>query len=100
MDLQSSAAWSAIPEGKIRWLCGHFDGGKRGEVAAACGWHLQAYTEQGSSEPRWLTIAWGRILLPGHTTTVEAELYGLVQVSRAALSFVKFGRISFDGAHV
>eukprot|EP00973_Karenia_brevis_P001537 208663-Karenia_brevis.AAC.1 len=62
MDWRSSAAWAVSDTEKLHWLCAHFDGGKRGDDAAACGWHLQgcAAIAQDDSEPIWRTLAWGR----------------------------------------
>eukprot|EP00973_Karenia_brevis_P029176 4024799-Karenia_brevis.AAC.1 len=72
MDLRSSATWSFSQTEKLLWLCAHFDGGKRGEDTAACGWHLQgcaAYDDDGDSTPTWRTLAWGRLLLPAGTSS-------------------------------
>ena len=49
--------------------------GKRGELAASCGWHLQGSAcLNHEGEPVWHTLAWGSVLLDPATTTVEADL--------------------------
>ena len=96
MDSSSSAIWtssSSVPD--LERLCVNFDGGKRPDGSAACGWHLQGGTgreEDGTLE--WYTLAWGSLLLnPGETRTA-AELMGLTEAVAALCEWAEHQQIS------
>eukprot|EP00973_Karenia_brevis_P042456 5878196-Karenia_brevis.AAC.1 len=90
MDTKCSASWSDTSVStRMCWLCAQFDGGRREDGSASCGWHLQGCPrDHGLWEPTtWKTLAWGSVVLPVGTTTVDAELCGLVEATRAAVSW-------------
>ena len=94
MDSGTSSTWLnsdfRSPLGKI---CAHFDGGKRGHTAAACGWHLQGSPGvDAEGDALWITLAWGSTLLDPDTTTVAAELQGLLEATNAVVSWVSGSR--------
>ena len=69
-------------------LRGWFDGGRRSDSLASCGWLIKAaYTF--SPETSWCTIAWASVLLPAGTTTVDAELSGAARVTAAMCEIAK-----------
>ena len=100
MDKQASTVW--ISPGRhvtITKLCAHFDGGKRGNLSAACGWNLQGCVgTDANGDAEWDTLAYGSILLDPSTTTVEAELQGLREATHAVLSWATRATIDFNGA--
>ena len=99
MDNGYSTAW-VNPDMRcnMRKLCAHFDGGKRPGIAASCGWHLQgSFHSDADGEPIWDTLAWGSLLLDASCSTVDAELQGLVEATRAVLSWAQHDDIVFDG---
>ena len=100
MDQQRSTAWALTDQlPRMQQLCAHFDGGKRGNTAAACGWHLQGSPGIArDGEPIWITLAWGSVLLDPMTTTVGAEWQGLVEATHASLSWAALGRVSFHNS--
>jgi hypothetical protein len=102
MDKGASSIWQSTAEyPHMQQLCAHFDGGKRGDIAASSGWHLQGSCGQDvDGEPVWHTLAWGSVLLNSKVTTVEAELHGLTQALRATICWARYGEICFDGFEV
>ena len=101
MNELSSTVWHTdIIRPKIKMMCAHFDGGKK-ETLASCGWHLQGspgFDLEG--ETVWHTLAWGSVLLEDSVSSVEAELAGLVESTRATISWAKLGKVSFDNCRV
>ena len=82
-------------------VCAHFDGGKIGENVAACGWHLQGsscYDTEG--EPIWTILAWGSVLLEASSSTIDAELNGLLAATRALSSWAQYCKVTFSDHRV
>ena len=102
MDEKTSSMWhSTDMHPKMQQLCAHFDGGKRGDVATSCGWHLQGSLGADiDGEPVWHTLAWGSVLLDPGLTTVEAELAGLTEALGATLSWARHGLVHFADCRV
>jgi hypothetical protein len=98
MDSNTSTVWQTLEShSKMHQLCAHFDGGKRGDSSASCGWHLQgSYDLDTSGEPVWYTLAWGSVVLDPTVTSADAELHGLTEATRAVLSWARYGRVVFD----
>ena len=98
MDDCASATWHTCNKfPRMQQLCAHFDGGKRGDIAAACGWHLQGSHEvEPNGEPVWHTLAWGSLLLDPRITSSEAEFSGLAQAVQATLSWARCGAVFFN----
>ena len=98
MDNGTSATWiNTECRSQLVKICAHFDGGKRGDTAAACGWHLQGspgFDDHG--DVIWITLAWGSILLAPDVTTVDAELQGLYEASKATVSWATKGTVEFE----
>ena len=89
MDRQESEIWQSSERmPRMQQLRAHFDGGKRGNATASCGWHLEGSpAKDRDGHPLWRTIAHGSILLPPDTTTVESELLGMTEAIRAVTKF-------------
>ena len=80
----------------------HFDGVHREDGTSAFGWYVQACwcSERGPDSECWKEAASASVLLPTGTTSVDAELHGLEQVTQAILSLAMYGHIAFESCYV
>ena len=100
-DNRSSTWVNQRCSGIMLKLCAHFDGGKRGDTTAACGWHMQGSPgTDASGQAIWITLAWASVLLDPRVTTVEAELEGLREATHAILSWAETSIICFEDCRV
>ena len=95
MDTGSSSLWVAgTAASYLNLLCAHFDGGKRGDEAASCGWHLQGGTYSDDNKTsNWHMLAWGCLLLEPTTTSMDAELTGFRKAVQALCAWARNGRL-------
>ena len=97
MDTNESTVWvNQESQPCMIKLCAHFDRGKRGDTAAAFGWHMQGSPGRDKNgETTWLTLAWASVLLEPHISSAEAELEGLCEATHAITSWAGTGAIDF-----
>ena len=65
-------------------------------MLSTCGWHAQASWNDSPQPTDWTPLAWGSLLLPPGTTTMDAELTGCEQTTLALLAYAQHGAIHLE----
>ena len=89
--------WVAVSEKKPKALRGFWDGAyKASSEVASCGWILEGCFEvEKDGTSRWELVGRGGFRLPKFATITAAEMTGLSELIRAAVSYAECRNISF-----